>query len=66
MHSKALIEMHCFNYIAESLDTLRLNHEIAGNAGSEKKCAEVGGEVLGMMCREGGEAYSNVQNHVEH
>ena len=47
MHSKALVEAHLFSYIAKSLDILRLNHEITGNAGSEWKCTE-GGTFLEM------------------
>ena len=43
MHSKALVGTHLFSNTAESLDLLRQNHEIAGNAGSENKCADRGG-----------------------
>ena len=41
MHLKALVEAHLFSNIAELLDILRLNHEIAGNA-------QMGGSVSEM------------------
>ena len=46
MHSKALVETHLFSYVAKSLDILRLDNEITGNAGSEWKCTEGGGETF--------------------
>ena len=52
MHSKALVETHLFSYVAKSLDILRLNHEITGNAGSEWKCTE-GGGGFGILYKRG-------------
>ena len=52
MHSKALVKTHLFINIAESLDILFLNHEVAGNAGAESACVD-GVEVFVIMCRGG-------------
>ena len=53
MHSKALGETHLFSYIAESLDILRPNHEIAGNARLTEN-AQREGEGFGDNAQRGG------------
>ena len=49
MHSKALVETHLVSNVPESLDILRLHHEIGGNAGTENKCADEG--EVSEMCK---------------
>ena len=56
MHSKALVEMHLFSNIAELLDTLRLNQEIAGNVQRRGRATRHNVQTRG----------GNVQNDVAH